>query len=121
VLLDFGLAIDRRQMLQHAVREGARAGAIGASVQEIRETAAEPVGVDPGEIEVCYIDMDGNQRAGNAGDDVRVYADLNYRFTTGGSEMLSVFGVSPPEIQMTPSARMRLERSGPPGAAECLP
>ena len=118
VLVDFGLAVDRRQMLQHAVREGARAGAVGATVVQIQETTAEPVGVDPGEIGVCYLDADGNGYVGNAGDDVRVYGDFSYRFTTGGVEMLSVIGASPPTIQMTPSAQMRLERNVP-GAAAC--
>ena len=118
LFVDFGLAIDRRQMLQHAVREGARAGAVGASVAQIQETTADPVGVDPDEIGVCYLDADGNGYVGNAGDDVRVYADFSYRFTTGGAEMLSVIGASPPTIQMTPSAQMRLERNVP-GAVAC--
>ena len=124
LLVDFGLAIDRRQMLQHAVREGARAGAVGANcstatecVEQIQETTSEPVGVDPGQIDVCYADADGNGFVGNAGDDVQVSANFSYRFTVGGAEMLSVIGASPPTIQMTPSAQMRLERNVPGAAA----
>jgi len=118
ILVDFGLAVDRRQMLQHAVREGARAGAMGTlTVQEIQKVTADPVGVDPGEIGVCYVDADGNGYVGNAGDDVVVSANLSYQFTTGGVEMLSVIGASPPTIQMTPSAQARLERNVPTATA----
>jgi Flp pilus assembly protein TadG len=118
VLVDFGLAVDRRQMLQHAVREGARVGAVGATVAEIQATAAQPAGVSPSEIAVCYRDADGNGQVGNAGDDVVVSAGLSYQFTAGGVEMLSVLNVSPPSIEMTPSVQMRLERDVP-GAAVC--
>ena len=105
VLVDFGLALDRRQMVQHAVREGARAGAVGAGLADIRETTAAPLGIDPARIEVCYVNVGGDPFPGEAGDDVRVFAKFTYQFAAGGG----AFGLSPPEVEMTPSAQMRLE------------
>jgi Flp pilus assembly protein TadG len=118
VVVDFGLAMDRRVVLQHAVREGARQGATGASVAEIQDTTSEQVGVDPSKISVCYVDSDGNGQVGNVGDDVRVSADVTYKFTTGGTEILTAFGSGALEIPMSPSADMRLEQTVP-GATAC--
>jgi Flp pilus assembly protein TadG len=110
LFVDFGLALDRRQMLQHSVREGAREGAVGASPLEIQTTTAERLGLtDISQITVCYTDTDGDAQFGEVGEDVRVGADVVYRFATG-TDLVSLFGVSP-EIRMTPSAEMRLERS----------
>jgi Flp pilus assembly protein TadG len=114
IVVDFGLAMDRRIVLQHAVREGAREAATGASVAEIQQVTAEPVGIPESKVQVCYRNSDGNSQTGNVGDDVRVYTvDVNYRFTTGGTEMLTAFGVSTPQIPMNPSAEMRLETTVP--------
>ena len=117
LFVDFGLAIDRRQMLQHSVREGAREGAVGASALDIQMATAERLGLtDISQITVCYTDTDGDEQFGEVGEDVRVSADVVYRFATG-TDLASIFGVSP-EIRMTPSAQMRLERNVP-GAVGC--
>ncbi len=121
VIVDFGIALDRREVIQHGVREGARAGAVGANVSDIIDkTVDQSQGVlDAADITVCYVDgPDANALAGNAGDFVRVSATYTYKFTAGGGEMLTAFGVGVPTITMTPSAEARLETSMP-GAAAC--
>jgi hypothetical protein len=122
IIVDFGLAMDRRVVLQNAVREGARAGATGASPGEIQTLTADHVGItDPAKIDqilVCYVDSDGNGQVGNVGDDVRVKADLTYQFTTGGTEILGAFGVGTLGIPMRPSADMRLENTVPVSPAD---
>jgi len=118
VIVDFGLALDRREVIQHDVREGARAGAVGKSVAQIKAAAGE----DPGtfDVEVCYVDKNGNGNPGNAGDSVRVSGTYVYQFSIGSGELLSVFGVDANgwNITMTPSAESRLETSIQ-GASAC--
>jgi Flp pilus assembly protein TadG len=111
VIVDFGLALDRREVIQHDVREGARRGAVGASVAQIEQAAGEVPGTF--EIDVCYVDKNGNGNPGNAGDSVRVSGTYVYEFTVGSGELLSVFGVNANgwDITMTPSAESRLETS----------
>ena len=120
VLVDFGMALDHRQVIQHAVRDGARHAAVGADVAAVKQyTVDQSQGIlGAADVSVCYVDMNGNGNPGNPGDDVRVSATYTYRFTTGGGEMLTVFGVPVPSIAMTPSADMRLEKSVG-GAAAC--
>jgi len=113
LLVDFGTALDRREVLQHAVREGARRGAVASSTSEIVDTTvAQSQGLlQPGDVTVCYRDMNGNGRSGDPGDDVRVRATYTYRFSVGGGELLSAFSVEVPTIDMDPWADMRLENS----------
>ena len=113
LLVDFGIVLDRREVLQHAVREGARRGAVASSTSEIVDTTvAQSQGLlQPGDVTVCYRDMNGNGRSGDPGDDVRVRATYTYRFSVGGGELLSAFSVEVPTIDMDPWADMRLENS----------
>lgn len=113
VLFDFGLALDRREVIQHAVREGARAAAVGATVAGVQDTTARQSdgALATSNITVCYVDMNGNGNPGDPGDNVRVSATYTYRFTAGGGEMLTFLGAPVPSIDMTPSADMRLEKS----------
>jgi len=106
VIVDFGLALDRREVIQHAVREGARSGAVGKTIQEITDHTNEQSGGILNNVKVCYVD-DGNG-PGNAGDSVRVSGDYSYNFAIGTGAFLS--GVIPP-INMTPSATARLEKA----------
>jgi hypothetical protein len=115
LLVDFGIAIDRREVLQHAVREGARNAAVGndvTTVQDYTSAQSETV-LAPADVSVCYVDNDGDGVAGNIGDNVRVSAAFTYKFSVGSFELLSAFGVpqSSMSIPMTPSADMRLEKS----------
>jgi hypothetical protein len=121
-ILDFGIALDRREVIQHAVREGARQGAVGASETEVEDiTSDQSQGVlDPADIEVCYVDGDGGSpNAGSAGSNVRVTADFTYNLFLG-SELLGFFGMDPDDfaIQMTPDAEARMETSLA-GVTEC--
>lgn len=120
VIVDFALALDRREVIQHDVREGARQGAVGASEAEIKAAASEVPGTF--DVEVCYVDKNGNGIPGNAGDSVRVSGEYVYQFTIGSGEVLSMFGIDGGgwDITMTPSAESRLETAIP-GATACTP
>lgn len=122
-IVDFGIALDRREVIQHAVREGARYGAVGHSVAEIKQRASDQSqGVlDPADITVCYVDGDGGSpNAGIAGSSVRVSATFTYQFSLGAGELLTAFGVDPGglSIEMTPDAEARMETSLA-GVTEC--
>jgi hypothetical protein len=119
-IVDFSIAIDRRLQLQHAVREGARYGAVHTNMADIKQyTVDEGQGlVDTTDVTVCYIDGDdAGTIPGNAGDAVRVSATLDWEYPIL-SEMAGVFGVSLPTIHMTPQGTARLEQSVP-GATAC--
>ena len=123
VLLDFGIAIDRRVVIQHAVREGARQGAVGRPESEIETVVinqSQDV-LDATEIDICFIDgPDANSYPGNAGDDIRVSATYIYSFASVSGQLLRPLGVDPNdfEITMTPHGEARLESSVA-GAASC--
>ena len=112
-LVDFGVALDRREVIQHAVREGARQASIGLTEAEItNEVVLQSRGVlESADVTVCYADGPGGAPAGFAGSAVRVSATLTYKFSMGSGELLAVFGVAPLSIDMTPSAEARLETS----------
>lgn len=120
-LVDFGIALDRREVIQHAVREAARQGAVGASESEIIDIGVDHSqgSFDSGDVDVCYTDGPGGTPAfGRAGSFVRVSGEYTYEFVIG-KELLSFFGVAGPfSIDMTPSAEARMETSIA-GAAEC--
>jgi hypothetical protein len=120
VMVDFGLALDHREVLQHAVREGARTAAVGKSESEIKqETVDQSQGVvDLAAVSVCYIDLDASGTA-NAGDNVRVSIDYTYHFTVGGGEITAGLGLTAPSIDMSPSAVARLETDS--GVPPCPP
>lgn len=120
MLVDFGIALDRREVIQHAVREGARRGAVGnTSAQIVSETVDQSQGIfEDDDIEVCYVEgPGGSPDAGRAGSYVRVSGEFTYEFVVG-KDFLSLFGVSTPGLEMTPSAESRLERSVT-GATAC--
>lgn len=120
-LVDFGIALDRREVIQHAVREGARLGAVGGSEPEIIDRVVDESqdSFAPGDVTVCYVDGPGGSPAfGHAGSSVRVSGDYTYEFGLG-NELLDFFGVSGPlSIDMTPHAEARLETSVG-GTTEC--
>ncbi len=116
-IVDVGFALDRREVIQHAVREGARSGAVGKTVQEITDYTNEQSGDILDNVKVCYDDDNGDGDLGNAGDSVRVSGNYTYNFAIGTGAFLS--GVIPP-IDMTPSAEARLEKAvAVPGANVC--
>jgi hypothetical protein len=112
VLVDFGLALDRREVIQHAAREGARQGAVGLGPAGVEtETIDQSQGLlSAADINVCYVDgPDAGTALGNVGDNVRVEIDYDYEFTAGSGELLSTLGLGPPSINMNPHAEARLE------------
>jgi Flp pilus assembly protein TadG len=121
VILDFGVAIDRREVLQHAVREGARQGAVGATVAEIKNVTANQSQdvLDPADVSVCYVDGDGGTPAGQAGSNVRVTANYAYNIFFGAA-LLNYFGSDDSDLSvpMTPDAEARMEMSLG-GVTEC--
>jgi len=116
VIVDFGIAIDRREVIQHAVREGARQGAVGASETAIKDIASsQSQGVlEPSDVEVCYVDGDGGSpSAGVAGSNVRVTGDFTYNLFFGTDGLFEWLGMDPDDfaVEMTPDAEARMETS----------
>lgn len=123
VLVDFGIAIDRRVVIQHAVREGARQGAVGKSESEIDTIVVNQSQdvLDPADIVVCFVDgPDANTTAGNVGDNVRVSATYVYSFANLSGELAGALGIDSDtfDITMTPNGEARLESSVA-GATPC--
>jgi len=134
-IVDFGIAIDRRLVLQHSVREGARYAAVGgqafvtgveATEPEIKtqiadqsQGIADASGGAGGDnyIEVCYEDANGNGTTGDEGDNVQVRVHYTHDFVTGFTE---IFDTSLASIAMNPSASARVEHSLP-GIGACGP
>ncbi len=123
-IVDFGIAIDRKLVLDHAVREGARYAAVGGDAQaggppateeEIETyTANQSQGIaDAGGavgsdnyIDVCYSDQNGNGRLGDRGDGVEVRVRYQHDFVTGFTGLISL---DQSGIAMNPRASARLE------------
>ena len=112
-LVDFGIALDRREVIQHAVREGVRQGSIGLSEPEIIDVvvAQSQDVLTAADVTVCYAPGGGGAPAGFAGSAVRVSATLTYTFSMGSAELLGAFGAGPISVDMTPSAEARMETS----------
>ncbi len=116
-LVDFGVALDRREVIQHAVREGARQASVGLSEAEITDVvvAQSQEILEGADVTICYADGPGpgGATAGFAGSAVRVSATFTYRFSLGSGELLDAMGIDPDalSIEMTPSAEARLETS----------
>lgn len=112
-IADFGIAIDRRQVLQHAVREGARYAAVhtsAADIQAYTSAQAQEI-VDDVVVNICYIDSNGSGVAGDPGDAVRVRINFTYDLLLVGPILSGLFGGSVGSIDMSPSGTARLERS----------
>jgi PAP2 superfamily/TadE-like protein len=112
VLVDFGLALDHREVIQHAVREGARYGAVHEDTNAIiTDTVNQSEGVlDTTNVSVCYNTGPDGEAAGNVGSYVRVaIKDYSYKFSVGSGELLKTLGIGAPSIAMNPTAEARLE------------
>jgi TadE-like protein len=106
-VVDLGIALDRRELIQHAVREGARRAAVGDTLSNVQDTTHNQSAGALTNVQVCFVDKDGD--GPGTGDSVRVSGDYTYKFSVGGGDILSVFGVGPPSIDMSQSAETRLE------------
>jgi hypothetical protein len=114
VIIDFGIAMDRRLTLQHAVREGARYAALSIDNDFICDrTVAQAQGIiDEDDVTITYDDIDGNGVATDAGDAVNVHVDFTYDFPIM-SGILNAFGVLNPSVDISPTGSARLERQHP--------
>jgi hypothetical protein len=110
--MDFGIAVDHRDVLQHAVREGARNAAVGNVTSDVQQyTSDESQGLlATTDVSVCY-KPEGAIAAGAVGSDVHVSATYNYKFSVGGGEVLSAMGIGPPSIDLSTGADARLEQA----------
>jgi Flp pilus assembly protein TadG len=106
-IIDFGMALDRRITLQHAVREGARYGAVTAdclAIQERTESQARDI-ITADEVGVRYYEVDGSTltNPAAAGDVVKVSAPFEWEFP-----LMSRFGVGSIDIGVSGAARLEL-------------
>ena len=115
VIVDFGIALDRRIVLQHAVREGGRYAAVTDDISVVcdRTVAQAQDLIGPEDIEISYEDIDGNADPTDAGDSVRVTAHFTYEPSIVGPVLGGLFGGSVLAIDMSPSASSRLEQAVP--------
>jgi hypothetical protein len=113
VIVDFGIAMDRRIVLDHAVREGARYAAVGNDIAVVcKRTRDQAQGlVGPGDITISYEDIDGNHQSTDAGDAVDVTIHYTYDPVLIRPIFSGLFGGTIGKIDMTPKASARLERS----------
>ena len=104
-IVDFGIAIDRRLVLQHAVREGARYAAVHTTTADIQQKTVDQ-GQDliaTGDVTVCYLDGDdSNSTVGDPGDSVQVSATFEYQLVIVGPVLTGPFGGGVGSIDMTP-------------------
>lgn len=120
-IVDFGIALDRRITLQHAIREGARYAAVHGDILDIQNKTANQAQniIVSSDVVVCYIDGDDeNISVGDPGDSVRVSATFAYNPAIVGPVLSGLFGGGVGTINMTPSATARLERTVS-GAGAC--
>lgn len=133
-IVDFGVALDRRLVLDHAVREGARFAAVGGNVLETGVPAteaeiktytanqsqgiADDVGLPGADsyVDVCYEDTNGNGTVGDVGDNVSVRAHYRHDLVTGFTAMIDS---SLTAIDMNPSSSARVERAAGGTPASC--
>ena len=120
-IIDFGMALNRRIVIEHAVREGSRWAAVHITSDpstciDVQDRTAERAGgsaIQPDEVGVHYFNESGPTTSPMAGDTVRVTAPFQYSFP-----LMSVFGGGP--IDVTISGESALE--GPiSNAPECGP
>ena len=108
-LVDFGIAIDRRLALDHAVREGARYASVGSNsitgdryeldVQNYAFNQAQGVPGAPGDVLVCYGLVGGEQT-------VQVSINYDYQFVTP----IGAFANLAPSIPLHAEASARVEQ-----------
>jgi len=120
IVVDFGIALDRREVILHSLREAGRAAAAGDTEAIIKQRAlAESDGVltDPNAVSVCYRDENGNRFA-DKGEAVVVGIQYEFKLSAGGGEMLTAVGISFPTLDISPTGEAPLLKAVP-GATFC--
>ena len=121
-IVDFGIALDRRIVLDHGVREGVRFASVGghagttgvpATEQDIRnhteaqsQGIADASGTEHNYIEVCYEDANGSGTLGDIGDNVEVRVHYRHDFVTG---FTAIINSTLANIDLNPRSSARLE------------
>jgi len=125
-IIDFGMAMNRRIVLQHAAREGARMAAVSEDIPGIcARTCDQAQGaVKKGQrVTLHYEDLNipANGQF-NAGDNVKITLPADWPLPILSTALFGLFGDHIPSINLTATASARLERTVP-GAAdkECSP
>ncbi len=113
-LVDFGIAVDRRLVLDHAVREGARYASVGSNsitgdryeldVQEYAFDQAQGVPDVPEDFLVCYRPIDPANPLSEQAVDVSI--DYDYQFVTPIGALASLG----PSINLFAKASARVEQ-----------
>jgi len=119
IIVDFGVGLTRWVAITNAAREGARLGAVGADVGEIRQKAIDTSDgiLSDGDIEVGFFDADGSGGI-DPGDSVVVDVHYDYNLITPLGRFLTV---TFDPLTLSACSDMRLEQfagqsaSGPQG------
>ena len=123
-IIDFAMAMDRRIVLDHAVREGARYAAVTDDEGLVRDRVIEqaPGMLDSSDITICYEDKDNPPDGVATGvrDSVKVTASFTYDLPIIRPALSGLFGGDIGTIDMSPSGSAWLEKSVP-GGTECPP
>jgi len=129
VVVDFGIALDRREVILHALREAGRAAAAGgldaADLETVIKNRAvdESDGVlDAGDVTVCYLDNPDspNGYPGDVGDAVRVAIAYQFKLSASGGEILTATGITFPTLDISPTGEAPLLKPVT-GASQCPP
>lgn len=118
-IIDFGMAMDRRIVLQHAAREGARMAAVTDDIGRVCDHTVEQAqgAVTRSDVEFHYDDLDDNGEY-NAGDNVKVTLPYQWNLPILDSALFGLFDRHIAPINLTATASARLERTVP-GVEQC--
>jgi len=122
VIVDFGIGLDHRLVLEHAVREGARYGAVNgdpAAVQTVTAGQAQNI-INPNDVSVCYTDMNHDGTI-NVGDSVDVCVKYTYDPMLIRPIFKGFFGGSIGTFPMTVTGSARLEQQPTPNPRGTCP
>jgi hypothetical protein len=118
-IIDFGMAMDHRIVLQHAAREGARAAAVNPDIMQVCDrTMSESHGtVARADISFSYEDANvpPDGRSTDAGDNVKITLPYEWGLPILSTALGGLFDYS---IDLTATASARLERTVP-GDVRC--
>ena len=123
-IIDFGMAMDRRIVLQHAAREGARMAAVTDDMDRIcARTCDQAQGAvaEDKNVKLHYDDLDNNGQY-NAGENVKITLPAEWKLPILNNALFGLFedSIDPINLKATASARLELTVPGP-ADKECAP
>jgi len=120
-IIDFGMTMDRRLVLQHAAREGARMAAVNDDIDAVCDRIVDQGQgtVERDEVTFEYEDLDDNGEY-NAGDNVKITLPYHWDLPFLNNALFGLFDDSIDPINLTATGSARLERTVP-GDTECPP